>query len=34
MALGVARLAYAGVIVLLICAGGLFGSRQSAQASR
>ena len=27
IALGIARLAYAGVIVLLICIGGLFGFR-------
>jgi len=30
----IARLAYAGVIVLLICAGGSSGSRRSAQTSR
>jgi uncharacterized membrane protein YjjB (DUF3815 family) len=30
-ALGIARLTYAGVIVLLICAGGLLGSRRSVQ---
>jgi uncharacterized membrane protein YjjP (DUF1212 family) len=34
IALGIARLAYAGVIVLLICAGGLSGSRRWAQTSQ
>src|SRR5882757_7072556 len=34
IALGIARLAYAGVIVLLICAAASSGSRRSAQTSR